>query len=92
MASVTATLFSDDGRSPGTYYYRVVAEDAAGNASAPSAEVSGTALADTTAPTVALTAPAAGATVRGLSPVSASASDAVGVARLQFRVTARTWG
>ena len=86
VASVTATLFSDDGRSPGTYYYRVVAEDAAGNASAPSAEVSGTALADTTAPTVALTAPAAGATVRGLSPVSASASDAVGVAGVQFRV------
>src|SRR5205823_3201189 len=39
---------------------------------------------DTAAPTVALTAPAAGATVSGSVTVSASASDNVGVAGVQF--------
>ncbi len=39
---------------------------------------------DTTAPTVSLTAPANGATVTGTVTVSASASDDVGVAGVQF--------
>lgn len=39
---------------------------------------------DTVAPTVALTAPAAGAAVSGQVAVLASASDAVGVARVEF--------
>ena len=39
---------------------------------------------DTTAPTVALTAPAAGASVSGTVQVTASASDNVGVARVDF--------
>jgi subtilisin family serine protease len=39
---------------------------------------------DTTPPTVALTAPAAGAFVRGTVAVTASASDDVGVARVDF--------
>ena len=41
---------------------------------------------DTTAPTVSMTAPAAGATVSGTIPVSANASDNVGVAGVQFLV------
>lgn len=41
---------------------------------------------DTTPPTVNVTAPASGATVGGTVTVSASASDAVGVARVEFLV------
>lgn len=41
---------------------------------------------DTQAPTVALTAPAGGATLSGTAPVTASASDDVGVARVEFRL------
>ncbi|MGW9627797.1 fibronectin type III domain-containing protein [Microbacterium sp. NPDC055521] len=42
VADVTSTSFTDSGRPVGTWYYRVVAVDAAGNASAASAVVSGT--------------------------------------------------
>jgi Right handed beta helix region len=38
VASVTGTSYSDTGLAPGTYQYRVRAEDAAGNQSAPSAQ------------------------------------------------------
>jgi hypothetical protein len=41
---------------------------------------------DTTAPTVMITSPASGATVSGTTPVTASASDNVGVAGVQFFV------
>src|SRR6185295_18215377 len=41
---------------------------------------------DGTAPTVALTAPANGATVNGTVTVTASATDNVGVAGVQFRL------
>jgi len=41
---------------------------------------------DTTAPTVSITAPAAGATVSGTTTISASASDAVGVTKVDFYV------
>ena len=41
---------------------------------------------DTTAPTVSITAPAAGATVSGTVPVTATATDNVGVAGVQFKV------
>jgi fibronectin type 3 domain-containing protein len=92
VASVTGTTFNDTGRPPGTYYYRVVAEDAAGNNSAPSAEVAGVSLGDTTAPTVALTAPADGATVRGTVAVTASASDDTGVAGVRFQLDGANLG
>ena len=41
IAQPTGTSYTDSGLSPGTYYYRVIAEDAAGNLSAPSAQVAG---------------------------------------------------
>jgi hypothetical protein len=47
---------------------------------------SGTPLADTTAPTVSLTAPANGATVSGTLTVQASAGDNVGVSRVTLTV------
>src|ERR1051326_4303117 len=43
-----------------------------------------TGAADTTAPTTSITAPAAGATVSGTTTVSASASDNVGVTKVEF--------
>ena len=93
VATVTSgTTYGDTGLAPGTYYYRVIAQDAAGNASAPSAEASGTAQADTTAPTVSLTAPAAGATVHGAVAVAATAADDVGVTSVQFRLDGNDLG
>ncbi len=41
---------------------------------------------DTTAPTTSITAPASGATVSGSTTVSASASDDVGVTRVEFSI------
>ena len=48
--------------------------------------VTGGATPDTTLPTVSITAPAAGATVSGSVNLTASASDDVGVAGVQFKV------
>ena len=73
------TSYADTGLATGTYYYKVTAEDAAGNISAASNEPTAT-VADATAPTApsALTATAAGSTVN-LS--WAAATDNVGVSR-----------
>jgi len=65
------------------------AVDAAGNGSAASTSTDNTVTfnaADTTPPTVAITSPANGATVKGAIAVSANASDDVGVAGVQFRL------
>jgi Concanavalin A-like lectin/glucanases superfamily/Galactose oxidase-like, Early set domain/Bacterial Ig domain len=79
--------YSDTGLAAGTYYYRVVASDADGNSGPPSDEAFAVVTADTTGPTVSVSAPAAGATVSGASvALSADASDDVGVASVQFRV------
>ena len=48
-------------------------------------------VADTTPPTVSVTAPAAGATVSGSVTVSAGASDNTGVAGVQFKVDGTMW-
>src|SRR5207247_1791934 len=47
---------------------------------------------DTTAPTVFLTAPTAGATLSGAVTVSATAADNVGVAGVQFRLDGANFG
>ncbi len=67
----------------GTYTLTAVARDAAGNR-ATSAPVTVTIARDRTAPTVAISAPAAGASVSGTVSVTASASDNVGVVGVQF--------
>ena len=59
------------------------AYDAAGN-NASSSPVSVTVSNDVTPPTTSITAPAGGATVSGITAVSASASDNVGVAKVEF--------
>jgi len=72
----------------GSYTLTAVARDAAGNVrtSAPvTITVSNGPAPDTTPPTVGITSPAAGATVSGTFTVTASASDNVGVAGVQFK-------
>ena len=73
----------------GSHTLRAEARDAAGNVgtSAPVA-VTDRVPTDTTAPTVSITSPAAGATVTGTVAVAATASDAVGVASVTFLVDA----
>ena len=88
----TGTTYTDVGIASGTYFYKVQAEDAAGNLSAASNEANATVTGDTTAPTVSLTAPAAGSTVSGTTTVSASASDNVGVVGVQFKLDGANLG
>jgi hypothetical protein len=69
----------------GSKVLTAVARDATGN-TATSASVAVTVNNDSTVPTVAITAPAAGATVSGAITVSANAADNVAVAGVQFFV------
>lgn len=80
------TSHLDGGLAPGTYYYVVVARDAVGNRSAPSNEVEAVVPADSSPPSVEMTAPADGAVVSGVVMLAASASDDVGVVGVQFRL------
>ena len=86
ITQTPGTMYTDSGLAPGTYYYLVTAQDAAGNVGPPSNITSATPLADTTPPTVSITSPAAGATVAGGIVVTADASDDVGVAGVQLQV------
>jgi fibronectin type 3 domain-containing protein len=79
IAQPTATTYVDVAP-PGTYYYRVTAEDAAGNVGAPSNQASAVVTADTAAPT----APTGLTAVGGAQQVALSwtaATDNVGVTR-----------
>ncbi len=78
----SGTSYQDNGAAAGTYYYRVVAADGAGNAGPASNQAVG----DLEGPTVSITAPAAGATVSGTATVTATATDAIGVQSVQLRV------
>jgi hypothetical protein len=86
VAQPTGTGYVDTGLAPGTWFYKVTAQDAAGNIGPASTQASATATADTTPPTVSLTAPAAGATVVGTVHLTANAADNVAVASVQFKV------
>jgi hypothetical protein len=77
---------------PGTYVFTAVASDAAGNTTT-SAPVTVTKPgADTTPPTVSITAPASGATVSGTVTVTATAADNVGVKNVQFKLNGANLG
>ncbi len=70
----------------GSYSFTAAVYDAAGN-TAPSTSVTATVnnpLPDTTAPQVKLTTPVANATVTGLVPLTVTASDATGIAKVAF--------
>ena len=92
IAQPTGTSYTDNGLAAGTYYYKVTAEDATGNVGPTSNEASASVATDTTAPTVSVTAPTSGSTATGIVTVTASASDAVGVAGVQFRIDSQNLG
>jgi peptidoglycan/xylan/chitin deacetylase (PgdA/CDA1 family) len=71
---------------PASSTIAVRASDAAGNATTSATRTVTVRPADATAPTVSLTAPASGATVSGTTTISASASDNVGVTKVEFLV------
>ena len=86
VAQPAGTTYSDTGLPAGTYFYRVAAEDQAGNIGPSSNEASATATADTTPPTVSITAPSGGATVASTVSITANAADNGSVAGVQFKV------
>ena len=88
----TSTSFADSVGAAGTYFYLVTAQDVARNVSEPSNEATVIVFADTTAPSGAMTSPAAQATVTGPITVSATASDDVGVAGVQFQLDGNALG
>jgi chitodextrinase len=92
IAQPTGTSYTDTGLAPGTYYYKVTAEDAAGNVSAPSAEVSATVTGDSSPPTVSITNPADGTNASGIVTISANAQDNQAVAGVQFRLDGQNSG
>src|SRR5262249_34518991 len=87
IGQTAGTTFTDSGLAAGTYFYAVKAEDAQGNLGGASNQASAAVTsADTSPPSVSITAPAAGATVSGTVAVAAGASDNVGVAGVQFQL------
>jgi hypothetical protein len=86
IAQPTGTSYTNTGLAPGTYFYVVTAQDVAGNISAASNEAGVTVFGDTTAPTVAITAPADQSTVTGSITIAATAGDDVGVVGVQFKL------
>lgn len=94
IANVTSTLsYQDSGLTPSTKYsYTVAAYDAAGNISAQSKALAATTFPNSTPPTVSVTAPTNGSTLVGTITVSANATDAVGMANVQFQVDGANLG
>ena len=75
----------------GAHAITAVARDAAGNTKT-SGAVNVTVLNDSTAPTVSVTAPSAGASVSGSVSVTADAADDVGVSGVQFKLDGANLG
>ena len=80
------TSFTDAGRPAGTYYYLVLAVDAAGGKSVASNTIQVTVQADTIPPAVSIVGLVEGSTVSGAFTLQANASDNVLVAGVTFRV------
>lgn len=92
VGQTTSTSYVDRTVMSGTSYYVVIAHDVAGNISDPSNEVSAFIAPDTTAPTVAMTAPDDQSTVNETIAVSANATDDVGIVWLQFNLDGNPLG
>ena len=80
IAQPTGTTYTNTGLAPGVYYFKVTAEDAAGNVGPPSNEANGTAAADTTPPTAPTNLTATGGAGQVALGWSAS-TDTAGIAR-----------
>ena len=93
-ALVTNHLMTLSGLAAGTaYHYRVTSADADGNPASAGDFTFVTEVPDTTVPTVAIMAPADGATVSGTDVTfSASADDNIGVVGVQFQLDGATLG
>src|SRR5204863_6767071 len=87
----TSTTFSDTNLAAGSYSYRVRAADAAGNLGGYTNTATAS-VGDTGLPTVSITAPTAGATVSGTITITATATDASGIAGVQFIVDGANLG
>ena len=87
--TVATPGWRDTLNAPGTYYYKVIADDAAGNAG-PAAEASAVSPADTTPPTVSLTNPVEGQSVSRITPISVGRSDDWGVVSTKLQVDGGT--
>ena len=93
VATTTSTSYTFTGLACGTSYdLGVEAFDDARNVSPRTALTSSSGACDATAPTVSITAPAGCATFAGNNIVSASASDANGVAGVQFKLDGSNLG
>jgi hypothetical protein len=84
IAQPTDTSYVDSPLTSGTYYYRVTAQDAAGNVGPASNQASATVTGDTTPPQVSIASPTGG-TVGGPIVVTANATDNLTVAGVQFK-------
>ncbi len=81
--------------SPSTlYHFRIRTADSSGNVTfSGDTTMRTTAVADITSPTVSITSPSGGATISGLaSVISATASDNIGVAGVQFKINGTNIG
>ena len=92
IAQPATTSYTDAPLSAGTYYYKVTAEDMAGNVGPSGNEASAVATADTTPPTVSISSPSAGATVSGFATVTANASDNGTLVGVQFKADGANLG
>ncbi len=92
IAQPTGTSYNDSALAAGTYFYKVTAEDFAGNVGPAGNEASAVSAADTTPPTVSITAPAPLATVSGTVSINATASDNGTVAGVQFKLDGANLG
>ena len=85
IATVTSgTSYQDTGLAPGTYYYRVIAADGAGNTSSPSNQAIGDLAPDTQAPTSPASLTAARQSASSVALGWAAGTDNVGVT--EYRV------
>jgi hypothetical protein len=99
LTTLNATLATSHsqaltGLTAGTlYHYRVRSKNSGGTETiSGDAAFSTNNVADTTPPTVSMTAPAGGATVSGTVTISANAADNVGVASVQFTLDGANFG
>jgi glucose/arabinose dehydrogenase len=85
-AATTSPALRETGLAAGDYTYRVRAKDASGKVSDWSSAVVARVVVDAAPPSVQVTAPADGSTVSGSITLTATATDDVGVAGVQFKV------